>query len=35
MLSGMAIDEEVEVTVGDVRYVLIPNQYVSVLWSPV
>ncbi|KAL8682696.1 MAG: hypothetical protein Q9186_001292 [Xanthomendoza sp. 1 TL-2023] len=26
MLSGMAIDEEFEVTVGDVRYVLIPNQ---------
>ncbi|KAL8851595.1 MAG: hypothetical protein Q9221_003527 [Calogaya cf. arnoldii] len=27
MLSGISIDEEVEVTVGDVRYVLIPNQY--------
>ena len=25
-LSGNSIDEEVEVTVGDVRYLLIPNQ---------
>lgn len=31
----MAVDEEVEVTGGDVHYVLIPNQSVSVPWSQV